>query len=232
MKSPRLDVLASVTVLAAACSSEPRTTTVAAAWPMVGSTVSVAAWSKDSVALQAAVARMRDSTRAVDSSTIRAAVRRAWDVEREDLGLRPEWRDVADSYVLDLAVPVLEAAADSALLDLGGLFLWIGPATKRMVGIAKPDNSLDAIGQVELRVGGLSTVLGRGEHRSVTVLAGDAFKAASWASALFSLGCDRVLALAPRLERRQVSVVCADAAGVRWTTDLQNRVVLPAARAP
>lgn len=221
-----------MTLLAAACRREPRTITIAAAWQMVGSTASIAAWSKDSVALQAAVARLRDSTRSVDASTIRAAVRRAWDVEREDLRLLPEWTDVADSYVLDLALPVLEAVADSALLDLGGLFLWIGPATKRMVGIAKPDNSLEAIGQVELRAGGVSTVSGRGEHRSVTVLAGDAFTAAAWASALFSLGCNKALALAPRLERRQVSVVCADSSGVRWTTDLQNRVLLPAAREP
>jgi hypothetical protein len=215
-----------------ACTSDSRTTTITATWQIVGSTVSVAAWSHDSAALQTAISRLRDSTRAVDSSTIRSAVRRAWDLEREALRLRPEWRDVADSYVLDLAVPVLQAVADSALFDLGGLFLWIGPATKRMVGIAKPDNSLETIGQVELRAGGVSTVSGRGEHRSVTVLAGDAFRAAAWASALFSLGCDKALALAPRLERRQLSVVCADSSGVRWTTDLQNRVLLPAARGP
>jgi len=197
---------------------------------MVGSTVSVAAWANDSFAVRAAVARLRDSTRAVDSTTIREALRRAWAAEREDLRLRPEWRDVADSYVLDRATPALATAVDSALLDLGGLFLWIGPATKRMVGIADPDNALSAVAQVELRTGALSTV--SGEHRSVTVLAGGAFKASSWASALFSLGCEKALGLAPRLERRRISVVCADSAGVRWTTDLQNRVLLPAAREP
>jgi hypothetical protein len=197
---------------------------------MVGSTVSVAAWANDSIAVRAAVERLRDSTRSVDSTTIREALRRAWAAEREDLRLRPQWSDVADSYVLDRAAPVLAVVVDSALFDLGGLFLWIGPATRRMVGIADPDNSLDPVAHVELRAGALSTV--SGEHRSVTVLAGDAFKASSWASALFSLGCERALALAPRLERRQISVVCADSAGVRWTTDLQNRVVLPAAREP
>jgi hypothetical protein len=197
----------------------------------VGSTVSVAAWSHDSAALQTAISRLRDSTRAVDSSTIRSAVRRAWDLEREDLRLRPEWRDVADSYVLDLAVPVLQAVADSALFDLGGLFLWIGPATQRPVGIANPGNALDPVAQVDLRSGAVSTVSGRGEHRALTVLAGDAFTASAWASALFGLGCETALATAQRREGR-ISVVCADAAGVRWTTDLQNRVLLPAARAP
>jgi hypothetical protein len=228
----RINLLVCLSLAAylAACRAGPRTATVASAWQMVGSTVSVAAWASDSVALLAAVARLRDSTRSVDSTAIRASLRRAWAVEREDLRLRPEWSDVADSYVLDRAAPVLAQVADSALLDLGGLFLWIGPATERLVGIADPDNSLDAVAHVKLRAGAVSTV--SGEHRSVTVLAGDAFKAASWASALFALGCDRVLALAPQLERRRIGAVCADSAGVRWTTDLQNRVLLPAARAP
>ncbi|MGH7519858.1 MAG: FAD:protein FMN transferase [Gemmatimonadales bacterium] len=214
------------------CRTDPRTTTVTAAWQMLGSTVSVAAWGKDSAAVRAAIARMRDSTRAVDSTAAREAVRRAWAVERGDLRLRPEWRDVADGYVLDRAAPVLAAAVDSALIDLGGLFLWVGPASSRVVGIANPGNSLDPIAQLDLRSGALSTVSGRGERRSVTVLAGDAFRASAWASALFSLGCDRILASAARWERQAVSVVCADSSGVRWTTDLQNRVLLPAVRAP
>ncbi|MGH7521605.1 MAG: hypothetical protein ACREMI_10025 [Gemmatimonadales bacterium] len=193
--------------------------------------MSVAAWSHDSAALQGAVTRMRDSTRSVDSGAIRAAVRRAWVAQRGGLSVRPEWRDVADSYVLDRAVPLLAAAADSALIDLGGLFLWIGPATKRPVGIANPGNALDPVAQVELRSGAISTVSGRGEHRATTVLAGDAFTASAWASVLFAFGCDQALAMAQRGEGR-ISVVCADSAGVRWTTDLQNRVVLPAARAP
>lgn len=215
--------------LVAACRGGPRATTHAATWQMVGSTVSVAAWSKDSVALEAAIARMRDSTRAFDSTTARAAVRQAWRAERGDVSLRPEWRDVADSYVLDRALPVLAAAADSALIDLGGLFLWLGPATRRPVGITDPGNALDPVAQVELRAGAVSTVSGRGEQRSVTVLAPTAFKASAWASALFALGCDRALALAAR---RHVSLVCADSAGVRWSPELQNRVVLPPGRAP
>lgn len=215
----------------AACSSGPRTKTIAATWQVVGSTVSVAAWSPDSAALHGAVTRMRDSTRSADSGAIRAAVRQAWAVQRGGLALRPDWRDVTDSYVLDRAVPLLAAAADSALIDLGGLFLWIGPATQRPVGIANPANALEPVAQVDLRSGAISTVSGRGEHRALTVLAGDAFTAAAWASALFPLGCDKALATAQRGENH-LSVVCADSAGVRWTADLQNRVLLPAARAP
>jgi len=172
---------------------------------------------------------MRDSTRAVDSTAARAAARRAWSVERGDLSLRLEWRDVADSYVLDSAVPLLAQAADSALIDLGGLFLWVGPATKRAVGIADPGSALEPVAGVELQTGAVSTVSGRGERRALTVLAPSAFKAAAWSSALFALGCERALALAAR---RGVSVVCADSSGVRWSPELQNRVVLPPARAP
>jgi hypothetical protein len=196
---------------------------------MVGSTVSVAAWSTDSLALQSAIARLRDSTSSADTTAIRSVVRRAWAAERGELSARLEWLDVVDSYVLDQAVPVLARAADSALIDLGGLFLWLGPATRRPVGIADPGNALDPIAHVELQSGAISTVSGRGERRAVTVLAPAAFKASAWASALFSLGCDKALALAAR---RGVSVVCADSAGVRWSPELQNRVALQPGRAP
>ena len=222
---------ASLAVIAAlgGCSSAPRTMTIASTWQMVGSTISVAAWSKDSGALQTAIERMRDSTRAFDSATARAAARDAWLGERGDHPLRLEWRDVADSYVLDRAVPLLASAADSALIDLGGLFLWVGPETKRAVGIADPGSALDPVAGVELRSGAISTVSGRGERRALTVLASTAFKAAAWSSALFSLGCETALAQATR---RGLSVVCADSTGVRWSPDLQNRVVLPPAREP
>ena len=203
---------------------------VTSTWQMVGSTVSIAAWSKDSVALQSAIAGFRDSTRAADSVSARAAVRQAWFAERGDVPLRVEWRDVADSYVLDQALPPLAAVADSALIDLGGLFVWIGPATNRLVGIANPGNALDPVAHVDLRSGAISTVSGRGERRAVTVLAPTAFQASAWSSALFSVGCDKALAQAAR---RGISVVCADSAGgVRWSPDLQNRVLLPPARVP
>ena len=224
--------LLSLAVVAAlgACSSGPRTTTIASTWQIVGSTISVAAWSRDSTTLAQALARMRDSTRAFDSTKARVAARDAWSAERGDRSLRLEWRDVADSYVLDRAVPLLAGSADSALIDLGGLFLWVGPDTKRSVGIADPGNALDPAAGVELRSGAISTVSGRGERRAITVLAPTAFKAAAWSSALFSLGCEKALALAGA--RPGISVVCADSMGVRWSPDLQNRVVLPPARAP
>ena len=202
---------------------------IVSTWQMVGSTVSVAAWSKDPVALETAIARLRDSTRSIDSAAVRAAVREAWAAERGDLSPRLEWRDVIDSYVLDRGVPVLAAAADSALIDLGGLFLWVGPATKRSVGIANPGSALEPVAGVELQTGAIGTVSGRGERRAVTVLAPTAFQASAWASALFSLGCDGALAHAAR---RGVSVVCADSTGVRWSPGLQNRVVLPPGRVP
>jgi thiamine biosynthesis lipoprotein ApbE len=197
---------------------------------MVGSTVSVAAWSKDTAALRSAIARMRNSTRSADSTAVRTAVRRAWAAERGELSPHLEWRDVVDGYVLDQALPVLGASADSALIDLGGLFLWLGPATRRPVGITDPGNALVPVAQVELRAGAVSTVSGRGEQRSVTVLAPTAFQASALASALFALGCDRALALAAR---RNLSLVCADSAGgIRWSPALQNRVSLPPGRAP
>lgn len=213
---------------ATACRPDARPFTLAYVWDVMGTTVSVAAWAKDSVALRTAAEQLRDSLQS--SRANREALRRAWAAEREDLRLQPEWTDVADSYALDRAVPALAAVADSALFDLGGLFLWIGPPTRRAVGIRDPDNMLNVLAHVELQTGSLSTVVG--EHRSITALAPDAFKASAWASALFSLGCDGALALAPRLERRGVSVVCADSAGVRWTPELQNRVLLPTVPAP
>ena len=232
MKSPLGDVLLAA-ALAAACHTGPRTVTIASTWQMVGSTVSVAAWSKDSVALQSAIARFRDSTRAADSVSARAAARQAWYAERGAVPLRVEWRDVADSYVLDEALPPLAAVVDSALIDLGGMFLWIGHPTRRLVGIANPGNALDPVAHVDLQSGAISTVSGRGEHRAVTVLAPTAFKASAWASALFSLGCDKALAQAARRGGRdRISVVCADSAGVRWSPELQNRVVLPSGRVP
>ena len=210
-----------------ACRRTPRDTTIAYAWQAAGTTVSLAAWAEDSARLRSAIEQLRDSMQRIDAIQSRTAARRAWATEREAVRLQPDWRDVSDSYALDAVAPALSGVADSALFDLGGLFLWIGPDTRRPVGIADPDNSLRIVAQVEFRSGSLSTVTG--DHRSVTVLAPTAFKAAAWASALFSLGCDGALALAAR---RNVSLVCADPAGVRWSPELQSRVVLPSARVP
>ena len=228
MKSPAVSLLLAA-ALAAGCDTAPRTVTIASTWQMVGSTVSVAAWSKDSAALQSAIARMRDATRSADTTAMRSAVRQAWAAERGELSSHLEWRDVVDSYVLDQALPVLGASADSALIDLGGLFLWLGPPTRRPVGITDPGNALDPVARVELRTGAVSTVSGRSEERSITVLAPTRRLGTPWASALFALGCDRALALAAR---RNVNLVCADSVGVRWSSELQNRVSLPPGRGP
>lgn len=164
-------------------------------------------------------------------------------------GLALDFGGIAKGYALDRAALVLAGVADSALLDLGGQFLWIGGATQRPVGIADPDNSLTVLAAVELHGGSVSTssqaeqpdhiVEPRGgaggapatRARSVTVLARSAMAADAWSTAFFVLGCDSALALAPRLERWRLSVVCADLDGVRWTPDLDGRVLLPTGRA-
>jgi len=47
------------------------------------------------------------------------------------------------------------------------------------------------------------------------------------ASFQLSFAASAALAMAPRLERWRLSVVCADSVGVRWTADLEKRVLLP-----
>ena len=163
-------------------------------------------------------------------------------------GLALDFGGIAKGYALDRAALALIGVADSALLDLGGQFLWIGAGpkgTRRTVGIADPDNSLRALAAVEMHGGSVSTSsqAEQPDHivdpragsapatraRSVTVLAATAMAADAWSTAFFVMGCDSALALAPRLERWRVSVICADSAGVRWTADLEERVLLPTA---
>lgn len=220
--------LAVALLAAAACETRPQDSTLASTWQAAGSTVSLAAWAGDSTRLRAAIERARDSMQQSDPQRTRDALRRAWAGQRAGLSLQPDWRDVTDSYAVDQVAATLTGTVDSALFDLGGLFLWIGPSTRRLVGIADPRNALEPIAHVEWRGGAISTVSGRGEQRAVTVLASTAFQASAWASALFAVGCDRALALAPR----GISLVCADSAGVRWSPELRNRVSLPVARAP
>ncbi|MDP3911974.1 MAG: FAD:protein FMN transferase, partial [Gemmatimonadales bacterium] len=158
-------------------------------------------------------------------------------------GLALDFGGIAKGYALDRAAALLAGVADSALLDLGGQFLWVGPATRRTVGIADPVNSLVAIAAVELREGSISTSSqaeqpdhiveprnGRpagSSSRSVTVIASRGIAADAWSTAFFVMGCDSALALAPRLTAWRVSVVCADSGEVRWTGDLEGRVFLP-----
>ncbi|MGH7671816.1 MAG: FAD:protein FMN transferase, partial [Gemmatimonadales bacterium] len=160
-------------------------------------------------------------------------------------GVSLDFGGIAKGYALDRAALALAGVADSALLDLGGQFLWVSPrATRRLVGIADPDNSLRALAAVEMRGGSVSTSsqaerpghildpragLPAGRARSVTVLAPSGMAADAWSTAFFVLGCDSALALTPRLalDRWRVSLVCADSGGVRWTPDLEGRVLLP-----
>ena len=141
----------------------------------------------------------------------------------------PAADSVAAGYALDRAARALASVVDSALLDVGGQYLWLGPAarpTERPVGIPDPDNSLRVLGFVVLHGGSVrTTARARGQKArtsSVTVLAGDGLTAAVWSAAFLAWGCDSALAYA-----HELSVVCADAGGVRWTTDLQNRISLP-----
>lgn len=164
-------------------------------------------------------------------------------------GLALDFGGIAKGYALDRAAALLAGVADSALLDLGGQFQWVGPATRRTVGIADPDHSLQVLAAVEMHGGSLSTssqaeqpghIVDPRERgrtparraRSVTVLAPSGISADAWSTALFVLGCDSALALVPRLVEWRVSVICADTAGVRWTPDLEGRVLLPVSPAP
>jgi len=138
-------------------------------------------------------------------------------------GVRVDTEVFARGYALDRAALALARVADSALVDLGGQFFWVGrSATARRVGIADPQHSLVAIAAVEMRGGSVSTST-QGTV-SVTVLAPSGVAAAGWSAALVTLGCDRAL---DDGGAAQVSVVCADSSGVRWSADLEGRVDLP-----
>lgn len=161
-------------------------------------------------------------------------------------GLALDFGGIAKGYALDRAAALLAPLVDSALLDLGGQFLWVGPATRRTVGIADPRNSLRALAAVEWRGGSVSTSaqVEQPDHlieprsgraagspsRSVTVLAGDAMAADAWSTAFFVMGCDSALARAPRLAAWRLDVICADTGTIGWTDDLDGRVFLPTAR--
>lgn len=199
----------------------------------MGTMMSVAAWAgnggADTTRLQRALDQARDSIDLVDSLFSGGAAAR-----RGKLRLAPgivlDSSQIAEGYALDRAALALAGVADSALLDLGGQFSWVAARpTRRIVGIADPEHSLRSLAAVEMRGGSLSTVAGRAPPRSVTVLAPSGMAADAWSTAFFPLGCDSTLALAPRLSTWRLSVVCADSAGVRWTPDLEGRVLLPTA---
>ncbi|MFN2572524.1 MAG: FAD:protein FMN transferase [Gemmatimonadales bacterium] len=225
----------------AACGAEPRPA-VSRAWPVMGTMMSVAGWGPDSARIVVALSAARDSIDHIDSLLQRRVRIAALDSLQRDVrrrtGIVLPVDSIAFGYALDRAALALRGIVDSALLDVGGQYLWIGPAEKathRSVGIPDPANSLVALAAVELQSGSVRTQGagretrggGGGRARSVTVLAPDGLTANAWSIVLLQLGCDS--ALSPS---RGLSVVCADSAGVRWTTELAKRVALPTARVP
>jgi len=218
-------------VLVAACGdAAPAKPPVSRVWEALGGgpMMSAAAWGADSTRIGRALDAVRDSTNhasRVSLDSLRREVRQA-------TGVAVTQDDIEEGDALDRAALLLAGVADSALLDLGGHFLWVGPRpTKRPVGIAHPASSLNHVATVEMQGGSVSTASrARGDTAlSVTVLAPSAAAAEAWATGLLGIGCDSALALAPRLAAWHASVVCADsgAGRVRWTRDLEGRVVLP-----
>src|SRR3989442_2618654 len=207
----------------AACGAEARPG-VSRVWPEMGTMMSAAAWGMDSTRVARALEAAHDSVDHIDSLLHRRVSIPALDSVRREIRRRTGIALVVDSiapgYALDRAALALANVVDSALLALGGQYLWIGAparATHRAVGIPDPDNTLRTLAVLDLQGGSVRTAsqrnAPRGAARSITVLAGDGLTANAWAAALLALGCDRALTLAQGMQ-----VVCADSAGVRWTT--------------
>ena len=230
----------------ASCGAEPPPA-AARVWPAMGTMMSVAAWGADTTRLASVLSAAHDSVERIDSLVQHRAALDPLDSLQRELrqytGMRATPESLAAGYALDRAALALTGVADSALFDLGGLYLWIGPAgavTHRIVGIPDPDNSLDALGWVDLLGGSIRTQSRSAERpgraRSVTVLAGDALSAHAWSIAFFAIGCDSAFAVAARLGGRggvgRIGVVCADSARVRWTPDLEKRVTVPESSRP
>jgi thiamine biosynthesis lipoprotein ApbE len=226
----------------AACRGETRPP-VARVWPAMGTMMSVAGWGADSARVARALGSAHDSVDRIDSLVQQRVAIGTIDSMRREIrrrtGVTLPADTIAPGYALDRAALALtrangDGALDSALLDVGGQYYWLGPpgrATHRAVGVADPDNTLRTLAVVDLQEGSIKTASQRnapkGRARSVTVLAADGLTASAWAAALLQVGCDRALTVAQGMH-----VICADSSGVRWATGLQNRVSLPAARAP
>jgi thiamine biosynthesis lipoprotein ApbE len=234
-----------VLLLGLACAGESRPP-ASRAWPAMGTMMAIAAWGADTARVARALEAAHDSVERIDSLVQRqrhfAAIdsARAEVRERSGVALPPD--SVAIGYALDRAALAL-TPADSALLTLDDAFRWIGAAsrsTHRSVGIPDPDNTLHSLGAVEMWSGAVRSRSQRDARgaavKSVTVLAATAILADAWTAAFMVVGCDSALALAPKLARPEsrVSVVCADSAGVRSTTDLGQRfrVARSTGRAP
>jgi len=223
----------------AACRADARPgVAVSRVWPVMETMMSAAGWGADSTRVARALSAAYDSVDHVDSLIERRLPITALDSMRRAIrrrtGVALSVDSIASGYALDRAALALRGVVDSALLDVGGQYYWVGPAehpTHRAVGVPDPDNTLRTIAVVDLQDGSVRTAsqrnAPRGGARAVTVLAGDGLTASAWATALLQLGCDRALPLAQGMH-----AICADSAGVRWATGLQNRVSLPTARAP
>ena len=198
--------------------------------------MSAAVWGSDgdSARIAHALDAARDSVDSLDARLARRARIASLDSIQRAIKARTGVTILIDSvatgYALDRAARAVRGVVDSGLLDLGGQDLWMGPdgrPTSRPVGIPDPDNSLRIVGYVMLERGSVRIASReRSEKKartsSVTVLAPDGLSAAAWAEAFLVWGCDSALA-----NPQGYGVVCADSAGVRWTTELQNRVSLP-----
>jgi thiamine biosynthesis lipoprotein ApbE len=179
--------------------------------------MSAAAWGADTTRLDQALDAVRDT---LDRPGHVAAVDSLHRAIRRRTGVTVTAEDVIEGDALDRAARILTGVVDSALLNLGTQFMWVGVReTRRPVGIADPANSLETWATVDMRSGSVSTATDPEKKTSVTVLAPSGVVAEAWSTALLGLGCDRALALA-------VGVVCADSVRVRWTPDLEGRVVL------
>jgi thiamine biosynthesis lipoprotein ApbE len=212
-------------LVAVACGDPPRPAPVSRVWPALGTMMSAAAWGADTARIGRALDAVRDSVDRPRPAGAFDSLRREI---RRRTGAAVAADDIKEGDALDRAALVLAGAADSALLDVGGQYLWVGPrATRRTVGIADPAHTLEALASVEMRGGSVSTSSHAERPVSVTVLAPSGLAADAWSTALLGLGCDRALAVAPRLAAWHLSVVCADSGGVRWTPDLNGRVLVP-----
>jgi len=156
-------------------------------------------------------------------------------------GLSLDLGEFGRGYALDRALAALRGAADSAVLSSGGQYLihadWSGA---RVIGIVDPDNTQRPLARLTIPAGTwavsmISVAEVRDElldprtgkpavrTRVVAAMAPDAADAGGWSTAFYVVGCDSALALAPRV---RTSIVCADDA-VRWSSDLEGRVMLP-----
>jgi thiamine biosynthesis lipoprotein ApbE len=218
----RINLLLCLTI--AACGADAHRPSVTRVWPEMGTMMSAAAWGADSTRVARALEAAHDSVDHIDSLIERRVAIAALDSVRRAIrrgtGVALAGDSIAPGYALDRAALALTNVVDSALLDLGGQYIWVGSTarpTHRAVGIPDPDNTLRTLAVVDLQGGSVRTQsqrnAPRGAARSVTVLAGDGLTANAWAAALLPLGCDRALALAQGMQ-----VVCVDSAGVRWST--------------